>query len=665
MTSRVVPRRVNPIERVLNLLTLLLRADAPMTREQIVSAMARGESPYPVDEDPQRQLFTSDKNVITRDLGIPVRAMAAVGSEAGQTRYFIHEDDMCVPDIDLTDEELSVLSLALESLHQSVPQAGEALMKFDGHLSSSPISVNIGLPLIVVRLSEAAKYHQVIRAEYSGAVVDIEPIRVVFDKGTWYVVAFQRSDKRLHAIRCSQLGDELEVLEDEPSNTRRRPSERELRRLLHAAEQDEFVASVRVDHLGASMSWWDRRVIETEPLLDGGLRISVAVDDRARFRGWLLGLGTHAVVEGPVDLRDHVQSWLQQMTTLPTSVPAPPPRPSATPTRPGPRPLGERLQRLISILPWLRNTTSTPVAELAGRLGVSEEMLLKDLEAASMCGVPPYTSDALFDFWVEGDTVHFCGDGTLAGRFRRSRNLMTRSVKLTPRQATAVSLALASMSVALDDAQRSTGPFASLARKIENALGEMPVEIRLDEAPLMAEMNDVVRHHREIKVTYVNGEDEITERVLHPRLVFVDKGETYLVADDVSTSPVDIDRVFRMDRILNTDTTGEVFEHRPTEWTGWGFRGDVTEAVLYIAPGNSWLIDRLPLKGCVINDDDSMFIWVDVVSRTWLAKLLVRCGYPSCVVSPPSLRDAAPLWAATVVDQYASQPNPEASHISM
>ncbi|MFZ9564891.1 MAG: hypothetical protein ACO3AT_06875, partial [Ilumatobacteraceae bacterium] len=65
MTSRVVSRRVNPIERVLNLLTLLLRAEAPMTREQIVSAMARGESPYPVDEDPQRQLFTSDKNVIT------------------------------------------------------------------------------------------------------------------------------------------------------------------------------------------------------------------------------------------------------------------------------------------------------------------------------------------------------------------------------------------------------------------------------------------------------------------------------------------------------------------------------------------------------------------------------------------------------------------------
>lgn len=651
MSSRA-NKKVNPIERVLNLLTLLSRADAPMTREQIVAAMARGESPYPTDEDPQRQLFTSDKNVITRDLGIPVRTVAGVGDEAGQTRYYIREEDMCVPDLALTDDELSILSLALESLHLAVPQAGEALMKFDGRLGSSPLAMNIGLPLVVVRMSEAAKQRRVVRVVHAGRPIDIEPIRVVFDKGTWYVVAYHRSDKKTCAWRSSQLTDEHEILDCEPILGRRRLSDRELRRLLHAAEQDEFVATVRVDALGASLSWWDRRVIETEPLVDGGLRISVAVDDRARFRGWLLGLGTHAVVEGPTDLRDHVVSWLDVAALDIDVVPTPPARPPSPSTRPGPRPLGERLQRLISILPWLRNTTSTPVAELAGRLGVSVEMLLKDLEAASMCGVPPYTSDALFDFWVEGDMVHFCGDGSPTGRFRRSRSLMTRSVRLTPRQATALSLGLASMAVALDETQRTTGPFASLTRKVEEALGEIPVEIRLDEAPLMAEMNDVVREHREIAVTYVNGEDEISERVLHPRLVFVDKGETYLMADDVSATPIEIDRVFRMDRILDTTTTGVVFDHRPVEWSGWGFRGEAVEAVLYIAPGNGWLVDRSTLKACVVNDDDSMFVWVDVVSRTWLAKLLARCGHPSCVVSPDRLRDATPAWARTVRAQY-------------
>ncbi|MEY3618242.1 MAG: hypothetical protein RL726_940, partial [Actinomycetota bacterium] len=68
--------------------------------------------------------------------------------------------------------------------------------------------------------------------------------------------------------------------------------------------------------------------------------------------------------------------------------------------------------------------------------------------------------------------------------------------------------------------------------------------------------------------------------------------------------------------------------------------------------GNGWLVDRSTLKACVVNDDDSMFVWVDVVSRTWLAKLLARCGHPSCVVSPDRLHDAAPAWARTVRAQY-------------
>jgi predicted DNA-binding transcriptional regulator YafY len=652
MISRNSKRQVNPVERVLNLLTLLSRATTPMTRAQIVDAMARGESPYPTDEDPQRQLFTSDKNVITRDLGIPVRTVAGLGDEAGQMRYYIHEDDMCVPDLDLTDDELSILSLALESLHHTIPQAGEALMKFDGRLGTSPMSMNIGLPVTVVRMSEAAKQRQVVRVSHAGETLDIEPLRVVFDKGTWYVIASLRRDKKTRALRCSQLADDYDVLDDEPTPGRRRLTDRELRRLLHAAEQDDFVATVRVDRLGASMSWWDRRVIETEPLADGGLRIAVTVDDRARFRGWLLGLGTHAVVEGPRDLRDHVIQWLEDAARPVTVVPEAPARPSAPTTRPGPRPLGERLQRLLSILPWLRNTTSTPIAVLAARVGVSEAMLLKDLEAASMCGVPPYTSDALFDFWVEGDTVHFCGDSSVTGRFRRSRALLTRSVKLTPRQVTAVSLGLAVMAAALDESQRESGPFASLKRKVEAALGEIPVEIRLEDAPLLTEMNEMVREHRAIRVTYMNGEEQISERVLHPRLVFVDKGETYLMADDVSAVPVERDRVFRVDRILHTEATGDTFEHRESTWSGWGFRGDVTEAVLYIAPGNGWLVDRVASKACVVNDDDSMFVWVDVVSRTWLAKLLVRCGHPSCVVSPPELRDVSAQWADSVVRHY-------------
>ena len=83
------PRRVDPLERVLNLFTLLHRSTRPLTREQIVAEMARGMTPYPTTEDAQRQLFGSDKNTIVRDLGIQVRQTIAQGDEAGQTKYWI------------------------------------------------------------------------------------------------------------------------------------------------------------------------------------------------------------------------------------------------------------------------------------------------------------------------------------------------------------------------------------------------------------------------------------------------------------------------------------------------------------------------------------------------------------------------------------------------
>ena len=105
-------RRVDPLERVLNLFTLLHRSTRPLSREQIVAEMAKGMTPYPESDDAQRQLFGSDKNTIVRDLGIQVRQIVAQGDEAGQTKYWISEEDMCVPELDLTNDELSVLSLA-------------------------------------------------------------------------------------------------------------------------------------------------------------------------------------------------------------------------------------------------------------------------------------------------------------------------------------------------------------------------------------------------------------------------------------------------------------------------------------------------------------------------------------------------------------------------
>ena len=648
---RKAARRVDPLERVLNLFTLLHRSTRPLSREQIVAEMAKGMTPYPESDDAQRQLFGSDKNTIVRDLGIQVRQTVAQGDEAGQTKYWISEEDMCVPELDLTNDELSVLSLALASIHHSVPEASEAMMKLEGmNPQRSAVDFNVQVPLIVVRLTEMIQRRQIAHLKINGASVVVDPSRLLFDKGTWYLIAVVDGEKRLRAIKCAHISPDFSIVEGEASSTKKNLSNRELRKLVHNVEDDDVEAQVLVDGHVAGISWWDSRVRETEALPDGKLRITVQVDDPARLRGWVLGFGTHAVIESPSSLRDDFVKWLEQLEQVPESIPSAPDMPTAPTNRPGPRPLGERLQRLLSILPWLRLRGSITVDELARMLGISVAHLIKDLEYASMCGVPPYTHDALFDFSVVDGEVLFHGDVPMFGPLRRTKALMTRAVKLTPRQATAVAVALASHDAVVGDLTMRNEAVTSLRQKIEAAVGDLPIQVRLEDAPLLQEVSQAIRQARQIHVTYVNGEEEVTKRVLNPLLIFVDRGESYLIADDVLTG-VD-EKIFRIDRLIECLTTENTFEPRTVEFTEWKFRGPVEPAVLYVAPGNDWLLDRIAIKAHVINEDGSMFLWVDVASQPWLARLLLRCGPTSCVVSPANLQSVVAERAREIRQQY-------------
>ena len=58
--------------------------------------------------------------------------------------------------------------------------------------------------------------------------------------------------------------------------------------------------------------------------------------------------------------------------------------------RRGPRPTSERLRRLLVMLPWVMEREVVAVAEVAERFDVSEAELVRDLELASMCGLPPF-----------------------------------------------------------------------------------------------------------------------------------------------------------------------------------------------------------------------------------------------------------------------------------
>jgi hypothetical protein len=124
--------RVDPVERVLNLLTLLHESGRPLSRAEIVADMAQGATPYPTDPAAQHQLFTSDRRTITVGLGILIRQRVRSGTHAGQTEYSIDRHDVHLPDLHVDDDERLVLSMALAAVSRSLPTAGEALLGLVG-----------------------------------------------------------------------------------------------------------------------------------------------------------------------------------------------------------------------------------------------------------------------------------------------------------------------------------------------------------------------------------------------------------------------------------------------------------------------------------------------------------------------------------------------------
>lgn len=653
-------RRIDPLERVLNLITLLQRASSPMTREEIVRKMAQGMTPYPESEDAQRQLFASDKNTIVRDLGIPVRQVYAEGSEAGQTRYWISQDDMSVPQMNLTADELAVLSLALASIHHSVPEASEAMMKFEGFFPRrTGFDFHVNMPRIVVELVEVIQRKRHVEIVHDGRRMRVDPLRMLFDKGTWYLIAVDDDSGQPCAFRCSRLGDEITELEHDSARPRVDFDVDVLRQLVHDAQGEPVEATVLLDADGARLPWWDWRVKETSPVEDGAgaLRITVDVDDPARFRGWLFGFGPHARVESPQWLRSDVIRWIEAVRDASLSwdgsrtvdIESPDPKGQ----RPGPRPIGERLQRLLSILPWLRHSGSISVDELAQMLGVAPNHLMRDLEFASMCGVPPYTHDALFDFSVDESMVlvHSPADALLgSGTASASKHLMTRPVRLTPRQAAATAVALAGLEAVTGDLGIHNAAVETLRDKLRTAMGDLSVQVRLESAPYLADVQSMVEESRRIRMTYVDVSGRITDRLIDPLHVFIDRGEAYVIADDASSG--DKAWTFRVDQIIDIEPTDVHFEPREVAFTGWNFQGDVVDAVISIAPGNEWVLDRVHARSHRIEDDGSITMWLPIASQVWLARLLLRCGAPSTVVEPAELRPRVAAFADRIAQAY-------------
>lgn len=307
------------VERLTNLLAVLLETKVPLSLSDITDAMS---GQYPDVERPRRQAFERDKLAL-REIGVPIEMDVRVGDEfAGQTMYWIDRAAYELDDLELEPDEMRALQVAVATVRTDSHVGTDAILKLGGvaGLSERP-SVSVVLAdrpeLPVIRSAVAAR--ALLSFEYRGEPRTVEPWGVLLRGGFWYLVGHDRLREAKRTFRVDRIESKLAVGE---SGVFERPADFDPRTAFPAdpkqighATDDAVEAVVRIAALRAAAIERElgaHRVVTRHD--DGSIDVFVPATNLDAFRSWVIGLVDHAVVLGPPEVRNDVVDWLRSVS---------------------------------------------------------------------------------------------------------------------------------------------------------------------------------------------------------------------------------------------------------------------------------------------------------------------------------------------------------------
>jgi proteasome accessory factor C len=304
----------------------------------------------------------------------------------------------------------------------------------------------------------------------------------------------------------------------------------------------------------------------------------------------------------------------------------------------------QRLARLLAVVPWVVAHDGPTVDEVCERFRISERELVADLNLLFMCGVYPYTPDALIEVDLDRGRVwvHF------ADWFRRPLRLSA------PEGLALVAAGRAMLGVPATGNERPSA-LAGAVEKLETVLGaggDDPLEIELGAASpdVLEALQKGLAERRKVLLDYYSfGRDETGTRLVQPWRVFSSGGHWYLLA---WCEKVDAKRLFRVDRARSATLLAEHFD--PPDDLGpvpvYESRADDPLVTLDLAPGAHWVAERYPNEGTDDLGEGVLRARLRVSSKAWLERLLLRAGPDATVVSGAD--GVAPAAARRILAVY-------------
>jgi proteasome accessory factor B len=313
---------MHPLERLINLVALLLEARRFLTFEDIRRLLPAYQQ---ADLASAKRMFERDKDTL-RDVGIPVEVGSTDVWEVEQG-YRIPKERYYLPDLEFTSDEVWALFVAAHAPGED-GEAEHAFLKLSTGARENVLATVAERPVApgvdasgphLGAMADALSRRRSVRFRYRSAngrlgQRQVDPYGLVFRAGNWYLVGLDRSRNEIRSYRLSRLASRVREAGPASSPPEGFDAASEVQAgpwgLGRPAARARVAFSPKVAWLAVA-SIPDAKHVRSRR--DGWLEVEVPASETDAFVSWVLSFGPDARISSPRRIRDRVVARLEAL----------------------------------------------------------------------------------------------------------------------------------------------------------------------------------------------------------------------------------------------------------------------------------------------------------------------------------------------------------------
>jgi proteasome accessory factor C len=321
--------------------------------------------------------------------------------------------------------------------------------------------------------------------------------------------------------------------------------------------------------------------------------------------------------------------------------------------------LHQRLRTLLFLVPYVVRHRGVPLGDLAGRLAMSEQELIRELDFLMMVGRPPFLPNDLILIYQEEGKVFVD---------------LHQSLETPPQFTVYEALALATASQVFTSQEEMGAAATAVRGAVDKVVKSLPKETRKlfsdlsgrflllpgGGVPHLDLLRQAVEERREVDLEYfAASRGETTKRTVLPLGLHHHQGVWYLAA--FCTQRED-NRVFRLSRVLKAEITDRIFDSQEGDFDAAAFveksitvplRGEQPVVIRFSPEVARWVQERWGPEYLSAEPDGSLVARLHDVSDEFVLSYVASFAGEAQIEEPEELRNRLREQAAETLSRYA------------